>query len=257
MTGVTNVWSSNATKSKDRNTIAKDDQPLKGKAWRVKIERENSPLVESYEELGEKLKKVGLNVSADSKSTSSPSSSSPSKPSRFSSSSTIPSIPTLDRTATRSDSKPIQPFETSSRPSSPRPTLRPLQVSGASNSTPQSISRSPSTTKPASPLKTSSFAHLATSSSTSLTLLPSTKSLSSDTTHSIVEEDQETCPKCSLPLGYGQFVELSSGAIIHFDCFLCDTCSKSISGKYVESEGKAYHKDVSTLAFIAFRLFLS
>jgi len=253
MSGVTNVWSSNATRSRDRNAVTRDDQGIKGKAWRVKLERENSPLVESYEELGEKLKKVGLNSSASTQPTSFPSPSSPSKPSRFSSSSTAPPLQKLNQAGTKSDTRPSPIFLTGSRPSSPsslspsspRPKLQPIQSTQPID-TSGPASRPTSPTKPSSPLKTSSLAHLVTTSAASITPLSPTSSLSLNSNKLLVEQDQENCPKCSLPLGYGQFVELSSGIIVHFDCFACDTCHESISGKYIESEGRAYHKEVST-----------
>ncbi|GAA5908942.1 uncharacterized protein JCM6883_002560 [Sporobolomyces salmoneus] len=210
--GTTSVWSSKVgTKRADAKSEGE-----KTTAWRVKQERENSPLVQTYDELGDKMKRLGLSTNSTS-TTSRP----------------LPSPAAVDpspvKVATPSSSRTSSSANKSAPASAPvsspvplRSVLKPVQ---------QPFTSSLGSPKKLPPPSTSARA---------ITPLDSKVPPASSKPSPI--NDQENCPACSLPLGYGQFVELPSGTILHVDCFACDGCHKPISGKYVNAEDKAYHK---------------
>ncbi|GAA6024524.1 hypothetical protein JCM11491_006688 [Sporobolomyces phaffii] len=266
MSGASSVWSSKTQAPRATKVDGEGESGPKVKASRIKEERENSPLVASYDELGDKLKRFGLNTGTDvSKATGLSSASAPtarppfSRSSNYSiGSSTAAKVsPPQTRASTgvikaqsmtdannglsvsprRAIFQPLQPVdESSSRATSPCKAAVPapsetsidyrsfLKKTSATSSSLESAPRS------LTPLRPSSLTPLAPTS-------PASVNLAAPVTY------QETCPVCSLALGYGQFVELPSGRILHFDCFSCSVCKRSISGKYIELAGNPYHKE--------------
>ncbi|GAA5962958.1 hypothetical protein JCM3765_006729 [Sporobolomyces pararoseus] len=253
MSGGSSVWSSRPAQKREE---PKGSDGAKGTAWRIKRERENSPLVHSYDELGEKMKRFGITTNPASTSratTSNPPSSTtsrnftqPQSPSSNPASSGAKpfhqtpqhhSVRATTSTAAsntefsfpgRSALKPIQSTSISPvLPSSPTKTSAPATISAAPSRIPPTLLRLHSQTTTDSPK--------------SITLLDSDVPVVPSKPSPI--NDQEICLVCARELGYGQFVELASGTILHLECFACDGCRKSISGKYVETEGKAYHRE--------------
>ncbi|GAA5821653.1 hypothetical protein JCM10212_004312 [Sporobolomyces blumeae] len=207
----------------------------KGKAWRVRLERENSPLVRSYDELGDKLRQVGLKDST-----------APARHARTLSSLDVgditpvtPStVPPLKHVAPKA-----KPLATSSTPSH-RPALQPVQPDAriASVTTARPEARPEPLTVPsgsaARPLRPTA----SSTSVTPLSALARATPTSSDGSSTKTDEE-EACPACRRPLGYGQFAQVASGAVLHLDCFVCGSCRKSITSTYVEVEGQRYHKE--------------
>ncbi|GAA5993783.1 hypothetical protein JCM5350_000240 [Sporobolomyces pararoseus] len=252
MAGGTSVWSSRPVQKREE---PKGSDGMKGTAWRIKQERENSPLVQSYNELGDKLKRFGITTNSTSTSQASssnpPSSTTPRNFTQPQSSSTLPASSTA------------KPFDQTTHP----PSVRSMPSAAASNNEGFPLGRlalkpvqpnSISSVRPSSPTKTAALASRSTASSTTPAALASMHSQTTTNSPKSITvlnsnvpavpskpspiNDQETCIACSRDLGYGQFVELSSGTILHLECFSCNGCRKSISGKYVEAEGKAFHK---------------
>lgn len=234
ISGSTSVWSSRSQVKKEENSIKTGgEKNPKGAASRLKQERENSPLVQSYDELGDKLKRFGLTSSAAiAAPPSNPTASKPSaRPtitrspvtSSFGSitqSKTLPTKSSTDKQITsaldftsprRAALQPVQPVQHSSasfiHPGSPSKTAAAALSPSANDS------NSP-------PAWIMNFEKTTTNSSRALT--PLTSNIPSIPSKPSPINDQENCPACSLALGYGQFVELPSGTILHLDCFACE-----------------------------------
>ncbi|BGP28374.1 hypothetical protein JCM10296v2_000106 [Rhodotorula toruloides] len=221
-----NVWTSKAAPAIS-TSAAEEEKP---KAWRVRAERDKSPIAPSLDELGARLRQAGLvdNPAASSNTASL-------KPDA-----TATRAPTnpLATPSTKSPSfaRPASPIKTSSRPASPtksvfatgstsptklpsspaRPALAPVQPTA---DPPRPL---PSPVQPPSPTKLPS-------SAPQPTLAPA---------------DPETCSICRSALGYGEFVELpKTGQVMHRDCFRCGGCKERLgTGKHVEADGRWWHQ---------------
>ncbi|GAA5923669.1 ER membrane complex subunit EMC3 [Sporobolomyces koalae] len=230
MTGATSVWSSASSASRDPKALTPNGPSTKPAAWRIRQERENSPLVRSYDELGDKLRKVGLS------SNDLPSSNAASSPARI-----VPQSPAATKPSPSLDN------QTAVSLSSAREALQPVHQN-SSRQSPVSPVKSPST-MPAdgSGLQTAlkprsvDIPRRWAASGASITPFDSDMPIPTNSPSSL--RDHQTCPVCRLELGYGDFVELGSGAILHKACFACEGCQQAMSGKYIEAEGKAYHKE--------------
>ncbi|GAA5930375.1 hypothetical protein JCM3775_004372 [Rhodotorula graminis] len=199
---------------------------------RLQFERDKSPIAPSLDELGDRLRRAGIKDSAahrsPDKQAAAPSSS-PSKAARP----PLPQVPS-------SGPRPPSPVKASAA-AWPPPSASPTKASFANVPRPalvpvQPVSPAPSPfDRPHSPLKPSS------TSSPTKPSFPSSPTPSSAAVH---VEDDDQCPVCALPLGYGDFVELpQTGALMHAECFRCGGCGEPLgAGKHVEAEGKCWHK---------------
>uniref|UniRef100_A0A0K3CAL4 BY PROTMAP: gi/647401258/emb/CDR47384.1/ RHTO0S14e02784g1_1 [Rhodosporidium toruloides] n=1 Tax=Rhodotorula toruloides TaxID=5286 RepID=A0A0K3CAL4_RHOTO len=226
-----NVWTSKAapaSSSSYKSTVTVNEE--KPKAWRVRAERDKSPIAPSLDELGTRLRQAGLvDTPAAAGQTS------PLKPGATTTgASSNPS--SMASTKSSSFARPASPVKTSSRPASgsnsvfasnllsptkptgspARPALAPVQPTA---NPPRPL---PSPVQPPSPTKLPS-------SAPQPTLAPA---------------DPDTCPICRLDLGYGEFVELpKTGQVMHRDCFRCGGCEERLgTGKHVEAEGRWWHQ---------------
>ncbi|GAA5884543.1 hypothetical protein JCM16303_000020 [Sporobolomyces ruberrimus] len=259
LVGSTSVWSSKPAVKRDViKASVGGATAAKGNAWRIRQERDDSPLVETYDELGDKLKKLGLTgvsspTTAVSKVEPTSHASRPLSQAPLSCGSRPASPEKLGLPASNVQSVSSAPSFASTASASPPPrraALQPLQPETNLTSRPDlgpvpAVDRnSASPSRAASPSKKGWGLPPSSSSSRSITPL-STDGPAALTKLPSPINDQETCPACSRSLGYGQFVELPSGTVLHLECFVCQGCRKSISGKYVEAETKAYHQECS------------
>ncbi|GAA5954002.1 hypothetical protein JCM21900_005377 [Sporobolomyces salmonicolor] len=189
----------------------------KGRAWNVRLQREKSPMARSFDELAEKLRKAGLDDLPRPASSVKPSMASlltlaPSSPSKRS---LLPPTPTGSSSSMTKTNGPWSAHAPTTRTSTaphPRPMLAPLQNAGGSSSR--------------------SF-YSPSAQSFDKRVLTSTSNATAE----------EICPVCKLELGYGQFIELKSGEVLHRGCFTCGGCGKALEGKYIEAEEKTWHKE--------------
>ncbi|KAJ8297276.1 hypothetical protein OF846_000502 [Rhodotorula toruloides] len=218
-----NVWTSKAAPASSAS-IPNDEKP---KAWRVRAERDKSPIAPSLDELGTRLRQAGLADPPSQASFLKPgvtSTGASSKPASTASSKSSPFA------------RPASPVKTSSRPASPnksvfasgltsptkptsspaRPALAPVQPTA---NPPRPL---PSPVQPSSPTKLPSSAPRPTPA----------------------PADPDACPICHRELGYGEFVELpKTSQVMHRDCFRCGGCEERLgTGKYVEAEGRWWHQ---------------
>ncbi|BGP36236.1 hypothetical protein JCM10449v2_000134 [Rhodotorula kratochvilovae] len=211
---------------------------------RLRLERDKSPIAPSLDELGDKLRRAGLEDSPRSRR---PTKEGAAPPSPIKARPPLPltpssaSLPPSPVKAAAAAWPPRSPSPTKSTfPTSPRPVLAPLQPRSPSTSSrplPSPLQRPASPLKPASPTKpTASLPASPTKSSARIAPAAAPAAQS---------EDDETCPVCARPLGYGDFVELGeTGKLMHADCFRCGGCGKTLgAGKYVETEGKCWHQE--------------
>ncbi|BGP21230.1 hypothetical protein JCM10295v2_000101 [Rhodotorula toruloides] len=220
-----NVWTSKAAPMSSTSTVDEE----KPKAWRVRAERDKSPIAPSLDELGNRLRQAGL-VDSPASSTSDTSL----RPgTTATSASSNPSS-----TESSSFARPASPVKTSSRPVSP---TKSVFASGLSSQT-------KSTSSPARPALAPVYnradrarplpSHVQPSSPSKLpSTTPSETSASSNA-------DRDTCLVCHIALGCGEFVELpKTGQVMHRDCFRCGGCEERLgTGKYVEAEGRWWHQ---------------
>ncbi|GAA5867554.1 hypothetical protein JCM1840_002549 [Sporobolomyces johnsonii] len=208
----------------------------KGKAWSVRLQREKSPMAPSFDELAERLRKAGLTDLPRPLSPTKPSTAPTSTPSSPSKRSPLPPTPTRSSSPAKNAVAPWSSHASTTLTSTAprRPVLAPLQNTGGGSSrsvySPSSPSKlSQDSLRPFSPSPQRSDKRVLTSTSTSAA------------TSSPAAE--ETCPVCKLELGYGQFIELRSGEVLHRGCFTCGGCGKTLEGKYIEAEEKTWHKE--------------
>ncbi|GAA5924514.1 hypothetical protein JCM1841_004607 [Sporobolomyces salmonicolor] len=189
----------------------------KGRAWNVRLQREKSPMARSFDELAEKLRKAGLDDLPRPPSPVKPSmasllTSAPSSPSKRSLLPPTPTRPASPMTKTNGQWSAHTPTTLMSTAPHPRPMLAPLQNTGGSSSR--------------------SF-YSPSAQSFDKRVLTSTSNATAE----------EICPVCKLELGYGQFIELRGGEVLHRGCFTCGGCGKALEGKYIEAEEKTWHKE--------------
>lgn len=229
-------WGGGSAKAPPATIVRNVGQSDKGQAWRVRSEREKSPMVASYEELGDKLRKAGLEdrpAPAPMKQ-----SSATSKPS--SSSSTGASAPTSSALDVfGGPTKSSAPSRWSIQAGSP---ARLAALSTTKPATPPAPAKLESPTRTASPLlptvPRSSVHPSLKIADTKRSPTPSAKTVAED-----------RCHACSLPLGYGEFIQLpSTGAVLHRGCFRCGGCNETLDGgNYVNAEEKVYHQKACQL----------
>ncbi|GAA6047489.1 hypothetical protein JCM3770_005772 [Rhodotorula araucariae] len=211
---------------------------------RLRLERDKLPIAPSLNELGDKLRRAGLEDSPRSRSPTkdnvapaSPAKVHPPLPPTPCSASLPPSpVKAAAAAWPPGSTSPIKPSFTSAS----RPALAPVQprsLSTLSRPLPSPVQRPPSPLKPASPTK----------SAVSMPVLPSQPAPQITTAGAAAagDEDDEACPVCARPLGYaGDFVQLpQTGKTMHADCFRCGGCGNPLgAGKYIEAEGKCWHQ---------------
>ena len=201
-------------------------------AWRVQAEREKSPMVRSFNELGDKMKRLGLEGRPKLEGRGSPWGSpaegktgavavaSPVSPLKPSNALPVPKIP----------SKATCPPSTSPiKSAAPTPALN--SANTASLGTPF-LPRVPGAAKPVSAVKEP--------------VVPLTKPGPASASPRPADD---TCTVCQLDLGYGDLVELpKTGVLMHKGCFRCQGCRQELSaGKHVDVEGEIYHHDCAPL----------
>jgi hypothetical protein len=207
---------------------ARGNDGEKEKAWRVRTERQKSPMVLSFDELGEKLRKAGLEEKTVEQRTP---------------------------TATREKAEVKKSRDTTRPLLNNSPTVTPKANRGWSLNTPIQPSTALAPTPAPSPA-TPQVASMKHSVSPLLPIVPrssihpliepvDTKPIPKPSTGSVAEE---TCPVCRLALGYGEFIQLpKTGEVLHRGCFKCGGCGEKLeAGRHVEAEDKVWHQRVSS-----------
>lgn len=212
--------------------------------WRVRREREKSPMVASFDELGEKMRKAGLEDRPAVKALTTRAVS-PIKredttapiPQRWSTRNPLAGT-TLPATSTSARPPTVSP------PASPTRTTLPSLYS----------SRSPLPTPPLLPRVPGRSLH------TSLKPIEDNFSNPPPTSSTPSKPSDEpkpslantVCPVCEKSLGYGEYIQLQTGEELHRDCFRCGGCGEVLGGgSFVVKEDKTYHKQVISLSCCA------
>lgn len=201
--------------------------------WRVRREREKSPMVASLDELGEKMRKAGLeDRPAVKTSTTVPmKKESPAPASQRWSTRNPPAGTTFPSSSTSTRPRTFSP------PASPtRTTLLPYSPSRPPLPTPHLLPRVPgrsvhTSLQPLDPLSKPS---------------PSISTLPNPPHDFKPSLENGICPVCEKELGYGEYIQLQTGEELHRDCFRCGGCGEVLGGgSFVVKEDKTYHKQVS------------
>ena len=195
--------------------------PAKAPAWRVQAERERSPMVKSFDELGDKMRRLGLEVRPEGEVKGEDKGSPWGTPTSASAEGgkvrlgTGARVPPPSSPLKQSNALPV-PFD-------------PTKPSWTAPPSPTKPFPSATSTTPAGQLELGSL------------LLPRTPEPMKPT----LAAGDDACVVCHLDLGYGELVELpNTGALMHKKCFKCKGCGFELSaGKHVNAEGSVYHHD--------------
>ena len=203
------IWSSHGPIRQASSPSARAPSSSPNKLSRLQLERNQSPIAPSLDELGDKLRRVGLQNSP------APSTAAPHTPS------TATPRPALSR-------RPLPELpRDSSRPNGPLRSGSPAKAAPAATQPSTSpVKTAPMTTRPStSPVK------------------PSAERLLG----SIASPD--SCAICAQPLDNADFVELSSSQVrMHSSCFRCGGCGKELGGgRFVEAEARWWHREVGCI----------
>ncbi|KAG0661167.1 hypothetical protein C6P46_004121 [Rhodotorula mucilaginosa] len=205
-----NVWSSHGgpiSQASSPSTRAPSFSP--SKLSRLQLERNQSPIAPSLDELGDKLRRVGLQNSP------APSTAAPHTPS------TATSRPALSR--------------------------RPLPELPRDSSKPSGLSRSGSPAKAAPAATQPSTSPVKTAPTTTLPSTSPVKPSAGRLLESTASPD--SCAICVQALGDADCVELSSSGVrMHSACFRCGGCGKELGGgRFVEAEARWWHREVGLI----------
>lgn len=198
--------------------------------WRVQVEREKSPMAKSFDELGDKMRKLGLDGKPKAEGRGSPWGSPHVGAARAGTKEEEGKASVAVSLGTRNAaSSPASPTKAGwTRPSSPAKAATPsAAVTRPAPVRPPLLPRAPEPTK---------ANHATASASEARQPIPPPAA---------TIPPSDTCAVCRLDLGYDELVELpKTKSLMHKGCFKCKGCEQQLSaGKHVDLEGDVYHKE--------------